>query len=152
MPAAAFSSTGIQSKSPSGLREIALVVDEARQVRLRHVRRVREDDDAPHGGDPVADRFEDRQEGQVREDHAILGMADDPGDLLVEQARVQRVVDKSRSGDAVPAFEMPPAVPGEGGHPFALSQPLARQPLRQPERPRADLGVIRLVDRSFDGA
>jgi hypothetical protein len=113
---------------------------------------VGEHDDAAHGGDAVDQPFEEAQEGEIREDQPVLGVADDPGDLLVEEPRVQRVADQPRAGDPVPAFEMPPGVPGERRHAVAGLQPLARQPLSEPERAGVDGGVVGLVQRAFHRA
>src|SRR5215204_309387 len=79
-------------------------------------------------------------------------MIDDPADLLREQARIDGMVDRSNADDAVPAFQMPPSVPGERRD--AVSQPdaVAVEPLRKLQRSSSDFGVVRLVDRPLDRA
>ena len=49
------------------------------------------DDVALHRRQLACDLLDDRHEGRVEEDDLVFGVIDDPGDLLGEQARVQRV-------------------------------------------------------------
>ena len=43
----------------------------------------------------------------------VFGVVDDVGDLLGEQARVERVVDRADAHDAVPGLQVAPGVPGQ---------------------------------------
>src|SRR5947209_7268229 len=63
--------------------------------------------------------FQKRHEGQIGHHHAILGVIDDPGDLVGEEPWIDRVVDGADADDAVPGFEMPPRIPGERRHTIA---------------------------------
>ena len=59
------------------------------------------------------DLLDDRHEGQVDEQRLVLGVVHDPGDLVGEQPRVERVVDAAHAHDAVPGLDMARRVPGE---------------------------------------
>ena len=130
----------------------ALVVDRVLQAAGLHVRAVGEHDEAFDLRQLVLDLLEDRHEGEVGEDHAVAAMVGDPGDLLGEEARVQRVVDRAGAGDAVPGFEVPPAVPGERADAVADADAVLDEALSHLERALADRGVARLVDRPLDRA
>jgi hypothetical protein len=108
-----------------GLGKPVLVSDGVAEGRLRQVGAVRQDHVALDGGKPRGEALDKRHEGEVEEKEPVDGVVDDVDDLLVEQARVDGVVDGPEAGDAVPAFEMPPGVPGERRDPVALSMPSA---------------------------
>ena len=97
----------------------------------------------------VGEFLEQRQEGQIRHQHAILGVVDDPDDLLGEQARIDGVIDGTDSHDAVPGFQVAPRVPGQRRHPVAELDPVALEPLRDLERPRADRRIGGGVERAL---
>ena len=84
----------------------------------------------------------DRHEGQVDEHHAVLGMVDDPGDLVGEQPRVDRVVDRADAHDAVPGLDMPPGVPGQRRRRGRPLDAVAFEPLRHLQRAGADRRVV----------
>jgi hypothetical protein len=133
-----------------------LVGDGVLQARLRHMRAVGEHDETLDGRKPlriVLKRlFQRRHEGQVDEHHAVLRMIDDPADLILEQPRIDGVVDRADAEDAVPALEMPRRVPGHRRHAVAELDAVLLQPLGHPQRALADFGVIGLNDRPFDRA
>ena len=52
---------------------------------------------------------------------AILGVVDDVGDLVGEQARIDGVTDRADAGDAVVQLEMAVVVPGERRDALALA-------------------------------
>ena len=54
-----------------------------------------------------------RQEHRIDEQPGVLGVVDDEGDLLREQARIDGVADRADAGDAVVELEMAVVVPGE---------------------------------------
>jgi hypothetical protein len=78
----------------------------------------------------VGDLLQDRDEGDVGHHDAVLRMVDDPGDLLGEQPRVDGMADGADAHDAVPALQMPPGVPGDGGDAVAELDAVALQHLR----------------------
>ena len=127
-----------------------LVGDRVLQRRRRHMRGVGEHDVALDGGQLVGDLFQQRHEGEIDDHHAVFGMIDDPHDLLGEQPRIDRVVDRADADDAVPGFQMPCGVPGQRRHPVAELDAVFRQPLRHFQRARADRCVVGLDDRAFD--
>src|SRR5262249_22198526 len=86
------------------------------------------------------------------EHHAVFRMIDDPADLVLEQPRIDGVVHRAHSEDAVPAFQVPPGVPGHGGDAVALLDAIALQTLRHLQRAGADLRVIAGGDWPLDGA
>jgi hypothetical protein len=74
---------------------------------------------------PMADRlaqrcnaFDDWQEGEIEEQGPVFGIVDDPGDLLGDQARVQRVQHAAAARDTEVQLEVPIAVPGQRGDAF----------------------------------
>ena len=134
------------------LADPVLVGDRVLQRRLRHVRGVGEHDVALDGRQLVGDLFQQRHEGEVDHHHAVLGVIDDPDDLVGKQPRVDGVIDRADAEDAVPGFHVPPGVPGQRRHPVAELDAVLVQPLRHLERALADLPVVRRVDRAFDRA
>src|SRR6516162_603321 len=79
-------------------------------------------------------------------------MIDDPRDLIGEQARIDRMIDRADSENAVPALEMPPSIPSKRCHPVTKPHAVAFEPLRDAERATTNLGIVRCVHRPFDGA
>ena len=98
----------------------------------------------------VGDFFEDRHEGEIDHQYAVFGMIDDPDDLLGKQPRIDGVINGADAHDAVPGLEMPPGVPGQRRHPIAELDAVLVQPLRDPQRPLAQIGVVGGVKRAFD--
>ena len=122
------------------------------QARLRHVRRIGQHHVALDAGKPRRDLLDERHEGEVDEEQPVLGVVDDPGDLVLEEPRIDRVVDGADADDAVPGLEMPPGVPGERRDPVAEPMPSRVEALRDLERAPPDLGVVGAVDRPLDRA
>jgi hypothetical protein len=58
------------------------------------------------------DGFDDRQEAGIGEDHAVLGMAGDVGDVCGGQPGIDGVADGADAGDGVIEFDMAVAVHG----------------------------------------
>ena len=56
------------------------------------------------------------QEGGIKTDHLILGVIQDPENLLGMQARVDGVKDPTGSTDSVVKLQVPIAIPGHAGH------------------------------------
>jgi hypothetical protein len=77
---------------------------------------------------------------------------DDPDDLLGEQPRINRVVDRADAENSVPAFQVPPGVPAQRGDAIAELDAVPFQPLRDTQCAGADFGVIGAVQRPFDRA
>ena len=78
----------------------------------------------------VGELFQQRHEGEVGHHHAVLGVIDDPDDLLGKQPRIDGVVDRADAEDAVPGFEMPPGVPGQRRDAVAELDAVAVEALR----------------------
>ena len=127
-----------------------LVGERVLQRGLRHMRFVGEHDVALDARKLVGDLFQDRNEGEVRHHDAVFRMVDDPGDLVREQARVDRMADGADAHDAVPGFEVSPGVPCDGGDAVAELDALAVELLRDFQRTRANFGVIGPVNRTLD--
>ena len=100
----------------------------------------------------IGQRLHERHEGKVDQRHPVFGVVDDPGDLLGEEARVDGVIDRARPGYAVPAFEVPVAIPGERRDAVAVLDLLAMKPLGDFQRAMADIAIVRIVHRPFDRA
>ena len=100
------------------------------------MRGVGEDDVALDGRQLVGELFQQRHEGEVDDHHAVFGVIDDPGDLVGEQPRIDRVIDRADAEDAVPGFQVPPGVPGQRRHPVAELDAVLVEPLRDLQRAR----------------
>ena len=94
---------------------------------------------------------EDRNERLVHEDHPVLGVVDDVGQLLGEQADVQRVQHGADAGGGEVELEVALVVPGEARHPVALLHAEPDESPRQPVDPVGQLGVGRPPDRALAG-
>ena len=75
-----------------------------------------------------------RSEAGIGEQHPIAGMADDVGDVLGMQARVDGVADRSHPRRGVVDLKMPVAVPRERADPVLVPDPQALQHARKPAR------------------
>src|SRR5215468_7355884 len=62
------------------------------------------------------------------------------------------MIDRADAENAVPALEVPPSIPSKRCHPVAKPNIIAFEPLRDAERATTNLGIVRCVDRPFDGA
>ena len=132
------------------VRDPVLVGDRVLQRGLRHVRAIGQHDIALDARKLACDLFQHRHEGQVRDYGAVLRMVDDPADLVGEQARVDGVADRADPHDAVPAFQMPPGVPGDGGDAVAELDAVPVQRLRDFQRAIPDLFVVGAMNGPFD--
>src|SRR4051812_16836028 len=96
--------------------------------------------------------LDQRNKARFDKEQPVLGVVDDVDDLLVEEARVDRVAHRADAGDPVIQLEMAEIVPRQGADPVAGSDPEPQQ--RLCETPRAALGlpVGVAVDRPIDEA
>lgn len=76
----------------------------------------------------------------------------DPGDLVGEKTRVQRVVDGADAHGAVPGLQMPACIPGQRRDAVTQPETVALQLLRHPQRALPQLGIGGAHDRPFDRA
>ena len=134
------------------LRQPCLVGDSVLQRRRRHVRVIGHDDVALDLRQLVGELFEERHEGEVRHHDAVLGVIDDPDDLLGEQPRVDGVIDAAASHTAVPGFKMPPGVPRQRRDAVAGLDARAFELLGDAQGAVAHLRIIGGVYRPFDRA
>ena len=116
------------------LGDPVLISDGVLELGRRHVGGVGENDEALDSGQTIGHRLHQRHEGEIGQHDPVFGVIDDPGDLLGEEAGVDRVVNRADAGDAIPAFEMPVAVPRERGDSVAEPDPLAFEALGDLER------------------
>ncbi len=134
------------------LADPILVGDGVLELGRRHVGRVGEDDIALDRRQAIDDRLKQRHEGEIDEGDLVFCVIHDPGDLLGEQPRIDGVIDRPGAGDAVPAFEMAIAVPGEGRDAIAELHSLALQPFGDLERALPNSAVVGGMHRPFDRA
>jgi hypothetical protein len=66
--------------------------------------------------------LDQRLEIGIEEHVAVFGVVDDVDELLVEQARIDRVQHAPGAGHPVIEFEVPPRIPGEGCDAIALAE------------------------------
>jgi len=114
------------------------------------MRLVGEHDEAFDAWKLVGDFFQHRHEGDVGHHHAVLGVVDDPGDLIGKQSRIDCMADRANTHDAVPGLEMAPGVPRNGGDAVAELDAVAFQPLRDLQRAFVDFAIIGAVDGTFN--
>ncbi len=107
-------------------------------------------DDPLHGRRLVHALQQQGRELGVGEDHAVLGVVDDPADLVGEQAWVEGVAHRPDPHDPVPDLQVTPGIPGQGRHPVARSDAHGQQRVRHPLGPAADLFVAGADDRAFE--
>ena len=88
-----------------------------------------------------------RGEGGVGEDRAILGVVDDEGDVVGGEPRIDGVADRAHAGDAVVELEMAVVVPGERRHAIAETDAELLERAREPPAAALDLGVGGAVER-----
>ena len=132
------------------LADPVLVGDGVLELRRRHMGGVGHDDIALDGRQMGGDRLEQGHEGEVGHDYPVFGVIDDPGDLLRKKARIDGMIDRPGAGDAVPAFEMPVAVPGQRRDPVAELDSVAVEPFGDLQRARPNGAIVRGVHRPFD--
>ena len=124
-----------------------------RQAGRRQVGIVGEDEDALEAPELRREALEQRQEHRVGEQIAVLGVIDDVGDLVREQARVDRVADRADARDAVVELEMAMVVPGKGRDPVAHADlELRLERVGQLPDPGAQLRIAGPVRRLVGGA
>jgi hypothetical protein len=98
-----------------------------------------------HGGDQ-------RQEGEVEEQHLVFGVVGDVGDLVGVQARVDGVQHRARARHRVVQLHVAVAVPGQRGHAVAHLDAQTRQRVGHAARTRGQFLVGGAVDVAFDPA
>jgi hypothetical protein len=130
-------------------RQPVLIGYDIGQAGLRHMRGIRQHDHLFERRHQRRDLLDDRHEGDVDEEEAVSRVIHDPGDLLREKPRVQRVIDRAAAHDAIPGFQMPPGVPGKRPDTVADLDPVLFQALCQLQRAATDRCIIRAVDRAF---
>ncbi|MEY9315059.1 hypothetical protein ABIF29_001858 [Bradyrhizobium elkanii] len=141
---------GLPLELAVGCRDPVLIGDRVLQRGLRHVRLVGQHHVALDARQLACDLLQHRNEGEVGDDDAVLGVVDDPGDLLRKQARIDRMADRADPHDAVPDLEVAPGVPGDGGDAVAEVDAVAFQALRDLQCAGMDLGVGGAMNGAFD--
>ena len=79
-------------------------------------------------------------------------MIDNPCNLIGKQTRVDGVIDRAKTEDAVPGFQMPPRIPRECCDAVAELDAVLLQALRYLERAGANFGIVGCMDRPLDRA
>ena len=133
-------------------REQVLVAERSRHLALGHVRAVRHHDQVAHRVELVPDRLHERQEGEVHEERAVLGVVEHVDELRRVQPRIHGVDDGTQAGDAVVELEVPVGVPRDRRDRVAFPQRQGLERLRELLRPAARVGPRVAADRAFDAA
>ncbi|TSE37786.1 hypothetical protein Tfont_00784 [Tepidimonas fonticaldi] len=118
----------------------------------RQVRVVAQRHPALDGRTFVVDALDDGPERHVERQDAVLGVVDDPGDLLGQQARVDGVQHAAGAADAKVHLEVAIAVPGQGGHPLAQADVHRVQRTRELAGTSGGLAIGGAVDVALDAA
>ncbi len=95
------------------LRGQQVFVAQHRHAGGRHVRAVGHRHPALDVRAMRREALDQRHEGQVEEDVLIIGVVDDVGDLVGEQARIDGVAHRARARHAIVDLQVPVAVPGQ---------------------------------------
>ena len=116
-----------------------------------HVRAVGHHDDVAERRPIPGELCDQRREGQVAKQRAVLGVVDDVGDLLGEQPRVDGVANSAHRRDAEIKLQVPVVVPRDRRDAVALADPQVGQRAGEPPRPGVELAVAVAVNRSLGG-
>ena len=120
---------GIVKGARSGILEQVLVAHSVRQFPHVPIAHHHVTGDALEAGGELLQHGDERV---IDEDHLVLGVVDDVGELLLEQADVERVQDRADTGDREIQLEMALVVPRERPHAIALLDAEPRQCAREP--------------------
>ena len=94
-----------------------------RPFRLGHMHPVGHQHDLPHPFGPAERRLRLGKEGRIDKQNGVLGLVEDPGDLVGMQPRVDGVADGADAGDGIEDFQVPVGAVGECRHPVARAHP-----------------------------
>ena len=134
------------------LVEPLLEGDPAGRGRGRHAGAIGHDDDLLDALDGGKQLLGQRSEGQVDEQHPIFGVVHDPGDLLREQARIERMVDRADAHDPVPGLQVAGGVPAQRRDAVADAVAFPVEALRRPEGALPERGIGGAHDRPLHRA
>ena len=98
------------------------------------------------------DGLDQRQEGQVEEQHLVFGVVGDVGDLFRMQAGIDRVQDRAGAGHRVIQFHVAVAVPRQRGNALAHLDAESLQSMGGAPRAPVAVGIGVPVDVAFDPA
>ena len=112
-------------------REQGFIAQQIGNGGLRHVRLVRHRHPAPDAGADRRELFDQGHEAEVKQHIAVLGVVDDIGELVREQARVDGVADRAHARHSEISLEMTVAVPGQCANALGLAHAQRRQRLGQ---------------------
>ena len=99
---------------------------------------------------PIVDPAQHREQGGVDEQRRVLRLPDDEGELVGEDAGVERVEDASRAGDAVVELQVAVVVPAQRRHPVAAFEAEAIECAGDAGRAREHVAVGVSVDAARD--
>ncbi|MNN14427.1 hypothetical protein D3C81_1274900 [compost metagenome] len=118
----------------------------------RHMRSVRHENEAGDGRDFASDGFDQRQEGEIEEEDAVLGVVGDPFHLVRMQAWVQRVEHGTRAGYGVVQLHVAVAIPGKRGDAVTKADAERSECIGQTTRTLPEVAIGLSVDITFDAA
>jgi len=102
-------------------------------------------DGRPRGGHLLGERHK----RQVEEQHLVLGVVDNVGELVGEEPRVDGVAHGADAGDRVIGLEVAMVVPGDRRHPVAEPDTETHQRLRELLGARLGIGIGKAMERAF---
>jgi hypothetical protein len=88
-----------------------------------------------------------REKGEVDEHKRVLGVVEDPGDLIRMQARIDRMADGADAGNGVEDFQMAVGAAGECRHPIARTHAESLQRASELPDPLGSRPVTAAMDR-----
>ena len=98
--------------------------------------------------DLLAQAFHQRQQRCVDEDHLVLGMVDDVGQLIRKEANVEGVYDRACARRAEVEFNMLVVVPSKGADSVAGLHTQSFEHIAEPLHPTIEVTVRILVERA----
>ena len=119
------------------------------QARPRHVLRVGQDDEALDGLEFRRQRLHHRHEGEVEEEHPILGVVHDVEQLVAEESRIHGVADRAYARDREVELVMAVGIPRERRQPIAGPDAERLERVGEPAHARGRVAVGVAVDSAF---
>src|SRR5262249_13807939 len=117
-----------------------------------HVIAISQDNVALDWGEPISQLLKKWQERQIGHHHAVLRVIDDPCDLVGKETWVDRMIDRSEAQNAVPGFEVAPAVPGQRRDSVAELDAVLLKALGDLQRALPYFRISRRMERAFERA
>ena len=112
---------------------------------------VSQNDDSLHRGQAGQQFSHQLGKREVNEQHAVFGVVDDELQLVRKKPGVNRVANRSQSGNRVPGFQVPVRVPGQRANTFVSLQAKVQKRIGQPARALERCPVVLAMNPALNG-